>query len=302
MQGTDSLPTHTIDQPTSLARQAWKFGGADTMHGQKADYNRGPQRSADNWHRLNFEGQHMLGAGETLLVVNPSPSGRSATLVYKRPVPPALGGKPGTLLLRVQHRAGVPLNDPNARILLKRAFPVDLQRAEAAISDELELQALAADGHRKLYATAQRGAFASSETPALGAGAPAELIIALTPAAQAELRALADAPPGGDATGTKPEDDAMRWNVLFQWLAGAFGLAFVGALIASLRWPRDKQLDRLATLPASRAEVLKTLSNLEADYRAGRIPAGAYVEQRQRLLNRLIEFDSRGPSEGEDAS
>jgi hypothetical protein len=298
LQGTDSLPAQNGDQASPLAPQSWKFGGADTMHGSKAVYNRGPQRSADNWHLLNTEGLHMLGAGETRFVENASPSGRSATLVFRRPVPPALNGKPGTLVLRLQHRAGVPDNDPTAKVQLRRSFPLELRRAEASISDGLTLAALVPEGHRKLYGPATGPEFASTELPALAAGNVAEIVLGLNAEAQLALGRMSG-PQTPAASELNAEQDEVKWNVLFQWLAAAFGLAFIGALVASLRWPQEKQLERLAALPASRAEVVKALATLEADYRARQLPASAYVEQRARLVNRLIEFDAKQSEEAE---
>ncbi len=299
LQGTDALPAVNGDQASPLAPQSWKFGGADTMHGSKAVYNRGPQRSADNWHLLNTDGLHMLGAGETRFVENASPSGRSATLVFRRPVPPALNGKPGTLMLRLQHRAGVPDNDPTAKVQLKRSFSLTLKRAEASIGDGLTLAALVPEGHRKLYGAPNGAEFASTEVPALAAGNVAEIILGLNAEAQLALGKMSG-PATQPASELAADKDELKWNVLFQWLAAFFGIAFIGALVASLRWPRDKQLERLATLPASRAEVVKALSILEADYRARRIPARAYVEQRARLVNRVIEFDARQSEEAEE--
>ncbi|MCA8918258.1 MAG: hypothetical protein KDB32_04205, partial [Planctomycetes bacterium] len=80
----------------------------------------------------------------------------------------------------------------------------------------------------------------------------------------------------------------------FKSLAFVFGLAFVGALVATLRWPREKQLKRLAELPATRKEVLEGVNQLELEYKEGKLPARAYSEHRQRLLNRLVELDARG--------
>jgi hypothetical protein len=299
MQGTDALPAVNGDQASPLAPQSWKFGGADTMHGSKAVYNRGPQRSADNWHLLNTDGLHMLGAGETRFVENASPSGRSAKLVFRRPVPPALNGKPGTLVLRLQHRAGVPDNDPAAKVQLKRSFPLEVKRAEAAIGDGLTLAALIPEGHRKLYGAPSGAEFASTEVPALAAGNVAEIVFGLNAEAQLALGKMAG-PQTPQASELTADKDEIKWNVLFQWLAAFFGIAFIGALVASVRWPREKQLGRLATLPASRAEVVKSLATLEADYRAGLLPASAYVEQRARLVNRVIEFDAKQSEEAEE--
>ena len=76
-------------------------------------------------------------------------------------------------------------------------------------------------------------------------------------------------------------------------LSVVFGLAFLAALVATIRKSRDEQLSRLAALPATRAEMLAAIPELETEYRNGNLPARNYQDQRQRLLNRLVEFDSR---------
>jgi hypothetical protein len=295
MQGTDSLPASSGDRSVPLARQAWRFGGADAMHSVKAVYNKGPQHSNDNWHPLNEQQPlHMLAAGETLFVENATPSGRSASLIFRRPVPPALNGKPGTLVLRVLHSAGVPMNEPAAKIVIKRSFPYTLESAEAQTGNDIVLQALVADGHRRLYGEAQPGEiirYAAATTPALEGGQQVELLIGLSDQAQARLAELAGMPP--EAAQGRTDAASMRWNVVFQVLAVVFGLAFVGALVASIRWPKEKQLERLAALPATRPEVLAAIKGLEEDYQEGKLPAREYVDQRQRLINRLVEFDAK---------
>ncbi len=294
MQGTDALPAQQGDASSPLAQQAWRFGSGDPMHGITPVYNKGPQRSADSWHMLNAENLHMLGAGETLYLPGDSPSGRGAELVFRRPVPPALHGTPGLLLLRVLHRDGVPMADPGTKIRLVRSFPVDLQRAEAQGYQGLTLQALVPDGHRSLYPTADGQAFASTQVPALAAGQQAEIILGLDDSARAFLNEMAGAQP---ATGAQPEEERrLRWNVLFLTLAVAFGVAFAAALVASLRAPREQQLEKLAALPGSRRQLVDSLAALESEYKRGKLPASAYVVERQRLITRLIEFDAADQS------
>ncbi|MBK8206431.1 MAG: hypothetical protein IPK87_06480 [Planctomycetes bacterium] len=296
MQGTSSLPAVSASEASALARQAWRFGGVDVMHGAQAVYNKGPQFSADNWHPMNTDGLHMLAAGDTQYIETPSPSARKAAIVFRRPVPPALNGKPGSLQLRLLHRAGVPLDNPAGKVAFARIFPHELLSATAGAHAGVVLQALVKDGHRRLYETQIAGdptRMASTRNPALVAGEEVQFVLGLDEPTQAELKALSDpvAPP---AAQEDTDHSRFRWDMLFKALAVVFGLAFVGALVASVRWPREKQLERLANLPASRAEVVAALKSLETDYEARRLPAAAYIEQRQRLLNRLIEFDAKG--------
>lgn len=285
MQAT-GVPGTNQEQGTPLARQAWKFGGGDFMHGGGAVYNKGPQFSADNWHPLNTEGLRMQGAGDTRFVEKPSPSARSAVLEFLRPVPPAQGGKPGVLVLRVSHRAGVPITNPGGKVALSRTFPLELRSAVARVTPGLTLQALVTDGHRKLY-----GERLVSTAP-LPAGQAVQFIIGLDDDAQAQVAAMQGEQPAVPAAAEK--QSTLRWDTLFKVLAVVFGLAFIGALVASVRWPREKQLSRLAELPGSRAEVLAELKALQADYEARRLPAAAFLEQKQRLVNRLVEFDTKG--------
>ncbi|MCC7508160.1 MAG: hypothetical protein IT464_02145 [Planctomycetes bacterium] len=295
MQGTSSLPAESASEASALARQAWRFGGVDVMHGAQAVYNKGPQFSADNWHPLNTDGLHMLSAGDTRYIETPSPSARKAAIVFRRPVPPALHGKPGSLQLRLLHRAGVPLDNPAGKVAFARTFPHELLSATAGAHAGVVLQALVKDGHRRLYETQIAGdptRMASTRNPALVAGEEVQIVLGLDDATQAELKSLSD-PVDTPAAQEDKDSSKFRWDMLFKALAVVFGLAFVGALVASVRWSREKQLARLASLPASRAEVVAALKSLESEYNARRLPAAAYIEQRQRLLNRLIEFDAR---------
>jgi hypothetical protein len=295
MQGTGSLPANIGDANLPLARQAWRFGGGDMMHGTGAVYSRGPQRSSDNWHRLNIESLHMIGGGDTQFLDKPSPTGRSASLVFRRPVPPALHGEPGTLVIAVLHNGGIPVEEPTALVPLKRGFPFDVQHARANLDARLSLQALLADGHRSLYTTAETiGDMLRREstgTPALNSGATVQFVIGLTPETQAALRQAVMPTAPGPGPVVDVSRQSLRWYAVFIALAIVFGIAFCGALIASIRKPREQQLDQLAELPASRAEVLSALAQLETEYKAGKLPASAYVSQKQRLMNRLVEFD-----------
>lgn len=293
MQGSDGLPPYRADDNQPLARQAWLLGGGDVMHGTGAVYGQGPQRSADNWHPLNEETLYMVGAGDTLFEEEPSPSGRNASLIFRRPVPPARDGAPGTLLIVLLHGGGVAHETPDGKIALTRGFPADLQTARANVDSRLTLSALLPQEHRSLYGEPSPDGRVvkrqSNQTPALPFGEQAQLVIGLSDAARAEMAALV--PPTDAAPRAEVELEGVRWYVIFIALSIVFGIAFLGALVASTRRSREQQLERLKELPSTRAGLVSSLAALEADYKSGKLPAAPYLEQRQRLLNRLIEHD-----------
>lgn len=305
MQGWNLVDPHVLERDIR-ARQAWVMGGGDAMHGGQADYGKGPQRSADNWHPLNDEEVlAMCGAGDTLFQENPSPDGRSASLVFRRVVPPARNGKPGVLEIRLMHQAGVRTADPGQKIRLVRSFKMPLAKAAATILQGVVLQSLVTDAHRKFFGEGQADGratgYSSAQTPALGAGETVELILGFDAALQKQLSdleaaALAKQQPenAGNEPATGEQAPGLRSQVIFQALAALFGVAFLVALVASIRKPREAQLERLNRLPAPREELLTALAELEADFSARKLPATAYLEQKQRLMNRLVEADSGG--------
>lgn len=284
---------------TGMTSGAWTFGTGGGMHGGAPVTQPGAQLSADNWHQLNSDPMlAMVGAGDTVYRINASPSGRSATLVFTRPVPPASDGAAGALTIRLAHRGGILMISPSDKTSLKRSFDYPVVECTAQITEGLTLAALVEGAHRRLYAQPQGGTYASNpdETPDLPSGEIAVLALGFNREAQEfmrefEARASGEVPPAPTET---PNEKQMDVSVIFKTLAFIFGLAFVGALIATVRKPRDEQLKRLAELPASRREVLDAVSKLESEYKQGGIPPRAYSEQRQRLLNRLVEFDARG--------
>ena len=302
MQGWNATPPaeKTFDETSATA---WTFGTGGGMHGGAAVYGPEAQASPDNWHGLNGDPMlAMVGAGDTVFRVNQSPSGRSATLVFTRPVPPARDGVPGVLEIRLVHKGGVLLATPEGKVSLERRFDYDVIQAEASVRLELILAALVQGAHRRLYGPVKtEGAqiYTSNPdvSPDLKAGETVQLILGFSRDAQEQMamleaRATGEAPPTTEQAPTKPEP-ALNQQVLFLGLAIVFGLAFVGALIATVRLPREKQLKRLAELPGSRREVIDAVAALEKDYKEGKLPARSYQDHRQRLLNRLVEFDAR---------
>ena len=276
---------------------AWSFGTGGGMHGGPAQPRSGPQVSADNWHLLNNDPMLvMTGAGDTVYRVNPSPSGRSATLVFTRPVPPTRDGIPGVLEIRLMHQGGVLTAAPAERVSFTRSFDYPVLEAEASLPPELTLAALVEGAHRRLYGPAQDGRHPPNpeHTPDLAALEVAQLVFAFSDEAQqmmARWEAGEASPPAA-----QPEPTAggpsFNLSVMFKALALVFGLAFVGALVATIRKPRDEQLKKLAELPASRREVMDAVVALDAEYKEGAMPARVYQEQKQRLMNRLVEFDA----------
>lgn len=285
---------------TEQARTAWRFGQVGAMHGQAASYGKGPQTSADNWHALQDETLlAMCGAGDTEFAVDAT-DGRGAFVVFRRVVPPAIGGQPGMLQLRLLHQGGARMADPGQVTRLQRAFPLALEKATAHVAQGLTLQSLIADGHRKFFANpAPDGTgmvFATAREPALESGEMAELILGFDESMQDELAQMeaSVAAPVGPGAANAATEATLQLPALFKALAGLFAVAFGVALVASIRKTREKQLERLNALSQSRDEVMAAVYELESDFKAGRIHASAYVEQRARLLNRLVEADAGG--------
>lgn len=301
MQGWSAAEPVSLQDPKT---GAWTFGTGGGMHGGAPVMQPGAQVSADNWHPLNSDPMlAMVGGGETVYRINPSPSGRSATLMFTRPVPPAQDGAPGTLTIRLLHKGGVLMLSPGDKLTFKRSFDYPVDEATAQLNETLTMSALVEGAHRRLYAQPQNGTFASNPeaAPDLPRTEVAVLAVGFTPEMQEFMKDL-EARASGEVTPEAPPEPpgkTMDVSMIFKALAFIFGLAFLGALVATLRKPRDEQLKNLAELPGSRAELLDAVTKLEQEYKKGALPARAYGEQRQRLLNRLVEFDSRA-SEKED--
>ncbi|MBX3474262.1 MAG: hypothetical protein KF754_07755 [Planctomycetes bacterium] len=295
-----------MGDPVTLPAQdappmVWTLGGR-TMHGSAPTYGKAAQASADNWHPLQGSAPMALaGAGDTLYRENPSADGRSASLVFRRVVPPARQGTPGVLEIRLRHQAGARTADPGQRTRLLRSFPLELQNAEARVSDGVTLQVLVTQSHRKLFADPVKEGrvqvLSGAKSPALAAGEVSEWIVGFSTELQQELSKLEALATGRAADSGNPDTKAeepvsINQRAVFLALAAAFGLAFLVALVASVRKGRDQQLERLNRLPGNRDELLAALRELEAEYKTGHIPPTAFLEQKQRLLNRLIEHDA----------
>jgi len=281
---------------------AWLMGGA-TMHGSQPSYTKAAQDSADNWHPLQKFGLIALcDPGDTLFREDPSPDGRAASIIFRRVVPPAIGGAPGVLELRLIHQAGARMAQPDQRTRLIRWFPLTLQKAEAEVADGITLNALVTEAHQRLYGDARPGdglvTLGAARNPALQAQDRVELVIGFDAELQKELlemdaRATGQVAPEPE-TAPGAEAATLNTRAVFLALAAMFGLAFLIALVASVRKVREVQLQRLNKLPVSREDALGALKDLESDYKQGKLPATAFLEQKQRLMNRLVEFDAGG--------
>lgn len=300
MQGWNLAQPVSRPQDDSAAG-AWLMGG-QTMHGSAPSYTRAAQASADNWHPLQKLGLMTLsGPGDTLFRENPSPDGRSASVVFRRVVPPAVGGVTGVLELRLIHQAGARMAQPEQRTRLLRAFPLAPEKSTASVFDGVILNALVTEAHRKFFAEGKPGdaqiEYTAARTPAVEANEQIEFVIGFNEDVQAQLAQLE-----AQATGqpvpenAAPESRPSEFNTrtMFLALAALFGLAFLVALVASMRKPREQQLERLNRLPVTRDEALAAVKQLEADYKQGKLPATSYLEQKQRLVNRLIESEAGG--------
>ncbi|MCA8913659.1 MAG: hypothetical protein KDB82_18390 [Planctomycetes bacterium] len=282
---------------------AWMLGTRAGPHAAQPTATPGAHTSADNWHWLNQDPVlAIVGAGDTEYRIDPSPGGRAATLVFDRPVPPALNGNPGRLVIHLVHLGGVLMSMPSEKLAFERTFNLDVIDAVAQITPELTLAGLVEGVHRRFYGEPENGMYPPNPevAPDLTAGQTVQIVLGFNHDAQDRMAELEQAAMQEDAPPEKPTQDETEpatrfdWSVLFKSLAFVFGLAFIGALVATLRFPREKQLKRLAELPATRKEVLAAVVKLEQEYKEGKIPARAYTEHRQRLLNRLVELDSRG--------
>lgn len=300
MQGWNLAAPMTADLGPA-AEQAWRLGTTDIMHGGKPEFGDGAQASADNWHGLQgTDVMAMCGAGDTQYRVTDQADGRGAVLTFRRVVPPALGGKPGVLEIRLRHFAGAATSEPGRKTRIVRAFPQALQTAAANLGFGIEMQALVTDSHRKLFsestdADGMRNLVAARE-PALDAGEAVDLVLGFDDRARQMLAEAetAAASAGAASPAQAAARSALDFRNLFVALAVLFGMGFLVALVASLRKPREKQLEKLNQLGSPRDEVMRALFELESDLKAQRIPAASYLEQKQRLMNRLIESDTGG--------
>ncbi|MCC6466450.1 MAG: hypothetical protein IT463_14010 [Planctomycetes bacterium] len=295
-QGLPAATAQPAPEDTN-ALWAWNFGLGDAMHGMTPTYSKGAQYSADGWHALNLDAAlDFTGEGETLFSPEETPDARTAAITFRRVVPPARNGKPGRLVLRLRHACGVDLAEPGKHLRLQRKLPFAVRQVSAEADGRLDLSGLVADENRRLFdSPVVRGdrlawPAARAVDPVAAPSQGYDLVFGFTRAAQEQLAAGPETAAPADEDETLP-GARLNTQVLFRALALLFGLAFLGALAASLRKPREGQLERLARLPASRAEVVQALRELKAEFAAGRLPAASYAEQRLRLLNRLIEHD-----------
>lgn len=282
----------------------WTFGGIEAMHGPREIYSEAAQTSHDSWHPLNARGElEFIGEGETLFISELSPDGRgSAWLIFNRPVPPARDGNPGRLVLRIRHKGGVLHESADRRLRLARRFPLPLTELRVTADPRLEIRGLKPEAHARIIGDARLTeglnvyGVPEHEGDLIAADEEFELIIGFTPEARAEMAKIAGGfstsenspPPRPDA----PAETGISTQAVFKALAVLFGLAFLVALVSSLRASREDQIKRLNRCHASSAQIVGEIHRLHAEYQAGRLPAALYTEQRKRLVNRLVEAEA----------
>jgi hypothetical protein len=278
------------------------------MHGERVKYGSGAQFSHDAWHPLNLEGQlEFIGEGETFFRVS-QPDGKTnvASLVFNRPVPPAQGGRPGRLVLKFRHQAGVMPEASGASVVVRRKLQWPLLDLRAMTNGTVELNAVREPGHVGLFARPSADSDGATRyAPALKGllvDAQEEFLLSARLSADvrerfAELAAgmndeqpptesVREAATGRAATG-RP---GANMPAVYGALAGAFGLGFVVSVIVMLRGRREDQRARLDRAPGGRDELLRELALLDADFEKGALPATSYQAQRARLMTRLVEM------------
>jgi|GEM_PF-3827769 len=283
-------------------------GGSASPHGMTNTRGykfKGAKNSGHASHPLNQSGMYDLwGAGDVFLRNHEG----ELRLVINKPIPPG-----GTLHIELeQHpgfsyenifpvnvsRIGFPypvqdvrlLNDPLLRIRAESGLIVT--SAEPGIDGLVRPEVAKEAGKRWTMSGGQpfsliidpseelRGVMAQVPTPPeASAGPGAER--------QVNLEALASKI-AAERSGT----GGLVWKRVYSALALLFGLGFIVALIVNLGSRREVQLERLRSLPVDRAELIAELKRLESDYDRQRIPPAAYLEERTRLMSRLVELEA----------
>ncbi|MCC6572989.1 MAG: hypothetical protein IT462_04275 [Planctomycetes bacterium] len=303
LQGTNASSPGPVPLD-ARAQRPWTFGGMDNMHGRPVEYGPGPQVSLDPWHPLNLDGAlDFIGEGETFFKLDPDDSGgRKASLVFNRPVPPAVGGKPGRLVLKLMHRGGIPLAQPESSVRVMRSLPLALRDLRIATDPTLEVGGVRADGHAKLLEAPEQGAdglvryrAAAGALDVVGAGDRYIIAIALSARAREVLADVARRiqPPSKTET-PAPAATGINMQGVFIMLAVVFAVGFLVAMVISLRSSREMQRKRLNEVDASRDEIIAAMKQLEADYKARKLSATAYLDQRKRLMARALEISVKG--------
>lgn len=308
LQGTDAASPGPVDRD-ERARGPWSFGGVDAMHGQPVQYPDGPQISLDAWHELNLDGSlEFLGEGETFFKLAPGADGRNrASLVFNRPVPPGRDGRPGRLVIKLRHRGGVLYENPTSFVELRRGFSLPCADLRVMVPEGLEASAVLLGDHRSLLAEPELGSDGMLRyAPRAGAREliPAgETWVAAIRFSKDLQHAMAElAPPPGDGQepdhgrgglppdATKQGPELLMKNV-YTAAAVLCGLAFLVAVVVSLRGSAKGQRGSLNRSPVSRHELVQALRALERDFESRSLPAQAYQEHRRRLMNRLLDLE-----------
>ena len=292
--------------PDERANLPWLFGGVDQMHGKPAQYTAGPQIALDAWHPLNLDGAlDFVGEGETFFRLKQDGNGQNiAYLVFNRPVPPGENGKPGRLVIKLMHKAGVLLARPEGKVSLPRQLLMPVEELRALAAGGVTISALRVEGHFGLLGEPEIGSdgamrYASVKTE----GAPVKsgerylFSLGFDRELQKQMAAIAKAAPPAHDPGANPAAPVVQKTLnvqsVYALLAVLFGLGFLITLLLTFRATREVQQIWVNEAHASKGEILIALAELERDFEARKLPAQSYLDQRKRLLNRAIDLESR---------
>lgn len=282
------------------ANKPWLFGGGQ-MHGEPAKFGPGPQVALDAWHPLNLDGTlEFIGEGETFFRLKQDARDNNiATLVFNRPVPPAQGGRPGRLVLRVLHKCGVLYTDAGASVNFARMASRDLLDLRVAATAGLNVLAVRDPDHTAVLGEGELGqdGMVRYAPKARGvqvkAGERYAFSLRLDPQWQSIMAEVAKRNAAPPAPRPKPADKSLNVKGIYAMLAALFGIGFAVTLLYTFRASREVQRLRVNEVHAGKHDILDALSELERDYAARRIPPSAYLEQRKRLLARAVDLETR---------
>lgn len=282
------------------ANQPWMFGGGQ-MHGVRATYGAGPQIALDSWHPLNLDGAlEFVGEGETFFRLKQDARDNNiATLVFNRPVPPAQGGRPGRLVLRVLHKCGVLYSEPNAAVNFARVASHDVLDLRVVATAGLNVLAVRDPDHMAVLGDGEVGQDGMVRYAPRASGVQVKageryaFSLRLDPQWQSIMADVAKRNAAPAAPKAKPVDKALNLKGIYAMLAVLFAIGFAVTLLYTFRATREAQRLRVNEVYAGKREIIEALAELERDYAARRIPASAYLEQRTRLLNRAVDLEMR---------
>ncbi|MDC1142764.1 hypothetical protein OAU50_06705 [Planctomycetota bacterium] len=283
---------------TNTPDGSWMYGRANAMHGTKGEWGSGAQYSKDSWHPLNSAGAlKFAGAGDTIYQTDTAAGPRVAYLRFRRVVPPARDGQPGKLVIRILHSTGIPYDRPESMFRLKRQFGFVVKSMQANLDANVRMSALLTGEHRGVYEAPAMGhgmtvMVSKPNTDALAAGDVAELVFGLSETGLEAVMRIENPDETQAQNAPAPKlGGQFNLQVMFKFLAGVFGLAFLIVFVHGLSKPREEQRAKLNEPPTNRDGLKSALNELKAEYDAGKLPATQYKQHRQRLMDHLIELD-----------